>query len=133
MLNLNSFILPTSNGDGGNKANNNNNNITFPTVGLKSLLQNSELLELLMKPIANSAGQGTSPPIQDKINIGSTCSNNSNSNNNNNFNFEGGDLSDLNIDDLLKGNKISKTLYELNDHDYLSGWCFWLYILEIKF
>ena len=119
MLNLNSFILPTSNGDGGNKAN--NNNITFPTVGLKSLLQNSELLELLMKPIANSTGHTVSEPIQDKLNIGSTCSNN---NNNNNFNFEGGDLSDLNIDDLLKGNKITKTLYELNDHDYLSGWCF---------
>ena len=33
--------------------NENNNDDKFPTVGLKSLLQNSELLELLLKPLSS--------------------------------------------------------------------------------
>lgn len=34
----------------------------FPTVGLKSLLQNSDLLELLLKPLSSSSSSATSSP-----------------------------------------------------------------------
>jgi hypothetical protein len=41
-----------------NTSDNNNNN--FPTVGLKSLLQNSDLLELLLKPLETTSTSSTS-------------------------------------------------------------------------
>ena len=50
MLNIASETIKTNNTSNvtTNTSDNNNN---FPTVGLKSLLQNSDLLELLLKPL----------------------------------------------------------------------------------
>jgi hypothetical protein len=51
---MSQFVENNSNSDESNK---------FPTVGLKSLLQNSELLELLLKPISNPKTDNEVPNV----------------------------------------------------------------------
>lgn len=56
---INANTVNGDNGGGGGGATNSGGgqaSSRFPTVGLKSLLQNSDLLELLLKPLGNSPG-----------------------------------------------------------------------------
>jgi hypothetical protein len=71
------------------------NDEKFPTVGLKSLLQNSELLELLLKPLSSLNDDDTN-----------FIKNNTNNTNNNNYN---GSLFSTNSD--LK----SKSLFDFEN------------------
>lgn len=103
MFNLNSIPIPENNpNDNMNMVNDDNKN--FPTVGLKSILQNSDLLELLLKPM-ESPDQVEKEKINNNIQVDSVNFNNNNPNES--------DLSTLNLDDLLK--PTSKIQI---DHDY---------------
>jgi len=73
----------------------------FPTMGLKSLLQNSELLELLLKPLSSLN--------DDDTNFIKNNTNNTNNNNNNNNNNNGGAL--FSTDSELK----SKSLFDFDN------------------
>lgn len=92
MFNLNSIPIPQNEDNDSNK--------NFPTVGLKSILQNSDLLELLLKPISSPGS--VEKEKSSNATLGSTTEN------------YDSDLSSLNFDDLLKPNKPQF------DHDYFS-------------
>jgi len=105
MFNLNSIPIPDNNPNDNANLIENDENKNFPTVGLKSILQNSDLLELLLKPME-------SPDNIEKEKINNNIQVDSNVNFNNNSNNET-DLSTLNLDDLLK----PTTKFQM-DHDY---------------
>lgn len=96
MFNLNTIPIPENN----ISAILSTEQIEFPTDGFKNILQNSDLLDLLMKPIQ-------SPEIEkEKLYTANTESENFDT-----------DLSSLNFDDLLKN--ANKSHF---DHDYFEDW-----------
>ena len=65
MLNMNDFSLNFDDIDSSElkkkeAVDTNNDKDKFPTVGLRSLLQNSELLELLLKPLGSPSSSSSS-------------------------------------------------------------------------
>lgn len=96
MFNLNNIPIPEND----SSAILSSEQTEFPTDGFKNILQNSDLLELLMKPIQN-------PEIEkEKLYTANTES----------TSFDT-DLSSLNFDDLLKS--ANKSHF---DHDYFEDW-----------
>jgi len=94
MFNLNNIPIPVSPAVSATPEPNKN----FPTVGLKNILQNSDLLDLLLKPMSNSDDQKEKEaPIPADIESSFTS-----------------DLCSLNFDDFLPQNKPVQS-----DHDYL--------------
>lgn len=97
MFNLNNIPIPESPALTAAPETNKN----FPTVGLKNILQNSDLLDLLLKPISNTDEQKEketkSTIAESEIEPSFTS-----------------DLCSLNFDDLLPQNKPVQS-----DHDYL--------------
>ena len=57
MLNANKIDFVTSESSGKVNMDDGKEKCQFPTVGLKSLLQNSDLLELLLKPLETNTGK----------------------------------------------------------------------------
>lgn len=95
MLNLN--IIPIPRNSSTNKTHEN-----FPTVGLKSILQNSDLLDLLLKPMSDSNSKS-----EEKSNMGM-------------MGDFGPELSGLNLDELLDGpTNPNKPAINSSDHDYI--------------
>ncbi len=99
MFNLNTIVIPqesqvSSHGRGQEQE-------IFPTVGLKSILQNSDLLEQLLKPISNKSDDEKKMKETKSFNYSNPC-----------FETSVPELSDLNFEDLLEPNK------QLSDHDY---------------
>lgn len=96
MFNLNSIPIPENNTPM-EMSNMGNADSSFPTVGFKSILQSSDLLELLLKPMA-SPDEIEREKVLNNVNVD---------------NDYGADLESLNFDDLLK--PTSKHF----DHDYV--------------
>lgn len=96
MFNLNTIAIPQESQVSSNQPREQKN---FPTVGFKSILQNSDLLDLLLKPIANNNDDDKK---MKQFHLDNT----------NNYVPE---LSDLNLDDLLAPKKQQAT-----DHDYIA-------------
>ncbi|RNA32531.1 thyrotroph embryonic factor isoform X5 [Brachionus plicatilis] len=90
------FVNPSAKGKQNNSSEKETDDNRFPTDGLKTLLKNSELLEVLLKPLGKF----------DQINSENDLT----------------DSSDIQLDlDLnLTGEANSKSLFEWDSHDYLS-------------
>lgn len=86
MFNLNSIPIP-ENSTSMDVSNMGNADSSFPTVGFKSILQSSDLLELLLKPMA-SPDEIEREKVLNNVNVDNT-------------DYET-DLESLNFDDLLK-------------------------------
>ncbi len=99
MFNLNTISIPQDS----QVSRRNREQDSFPTVGLKSILQNSDLLELLLKPIANKEDDGKKMKDLQVENYVDT-----------NMGTFVPELSDLNLDELFEPNKQQTT-----DHDYV--------------
>ena len=99
MFNLNTIAIPQDSQLSSRTGEQEN----FPTVGLKSILQNSDLLELLLKPIANKSDD-------EKKMKGLQVQNCANPNAG--LDTFVPELSDWNLDELLAPNK------QTSDHDY---------------
>lgn len=94
MFNLNNIPIPVSSSVTTAPETNKN----FPTVGLKNILQNSELLDLLLKPMSNTEDEKEKEaPVATEIEPTFTS-----------------ELCNLNFDDFLPQNKPAQS-----DHDYL--------------